>query len=290
MIRLKLCIALIPVILALVATPVMAQDWEASGIDGATSALVGIDYAHHEIHGGSSYYNERFVQVPAGDVLDIRFWTGNTTKWSHFIAHIITEAEFHVNLYEDVEAFTTAGITLTAVNRDRNSSKTSNWQYFDYILTANAAAANVTTDMTGCINIGKAASGSGRNKSGEGGHEEELILKQDTKYVLRFESRAQNERYVDYVLDWYEHTNRAEDGDMYNIELIAVVLFLLGMIALTFHFKSWLLSLPTILLAFMLVPQLQDSYDWYVAGPVLLIGFILMLRVFYNTVAGKAGV
>jgi len=178
-------------------------------IDASTNSLQTVTYEHHEIHGGSSYFNEEFVQVPANDVLDIRFETANATKWSHWLMHIITEGEFHITFYEDVNAFTEADqVALTAKNRNRNSGNTSNWQDFNYIINTNLANANSDTDLTGVTTLGTAASGSGRNKSGEGGHEEELILKQNSKYCLRFENQSSATKYVDYVMDWYEHTDK----------------------------------------------------------------------------------
>jgi len=179
-------------------------------IDASTNSLQTVDYAHHEIHSESAYFNEEFIQVPANDVLDIRFETGNATKWSHWLMHIITEGEFHITFYEDVNAFTEADqVALTAKNRNRNSGNTSNWQDFNYIINTNLANANADTDLDSpTFTMGTAASGSGRNKSGEGGHEEELILKQNSKYCMRFENQSSATKYVDYVMDWYEHTNK----------------------------------------------------------------------------------
>lgn len=176
--------------------------------DKATNQLETIDYAHHEIHSGSSYFNEEFIQVPANDVLDIRWQTGDAAKWSHWLIHIITESEFHLTFYEDVKALTNPGTALTGKNRDRNSTKTSNWQTFDYIINTNLENANADTDLTDAVTLGTAASGSGRNKSGEGGHEEELILKQNSIYCLRFENQSGAQKYVDYLMEWYEHTNK----------------------------------------------------------------------------------
>ncbi|MCP3681593.1 MAG: hypothetical protein GY861_02790 [bacterium] len=178
-------------------------------LDSSTHSFQIVDYAHHEIHSGSSYFNEQFIQVPNGDVLDIRFHTGNSTKWSHWLMHIITEGEFHITFYEDVAGFTEADqVSLTAKNRNRNSGNISNWQDFNYIINTNVGNANNDTDLTGATTLGTAATGSGRNKSGEGGHEEELVLKQNSRYVMRFENQSAAQKYVDYVMDWYEHTNK----------------------------------------------------------------------------------
>ncbi len=178
-------------------------------LDTSTMSLQMIDYPHHENHAGSAYFNEEFIQVPANDVLDIRWQVSNTTRWSHWLMHIITEGEFHITFYEDVAALTTAGTALTAKNRNRNSANASNWQAFDYIINVDLSAANADTNLSGATTLGTAASGSGRNKAGEGGHDEEIICKQDSIYCMRFENQSGATKYVDYVMDWYEHTDKA---------------------------------------------------------------------------------
>ncbi len=182
--------------------------WRKLGADKVSRALNTISYEHHEIHGGSSYFNEEFISVPANDVLDIRWQVSDTTSWSHWLMHIVTEGEFHITFYEDVKALTNAGTALTAKNRNRNSDKTNNWQEFDYIINTSLALANADTDLTDAFTLGTAASGSGRNKSGEGGHTEELLLKQNSIYCMRFENQSAATKYVDYVMDWYNHTSK----------------------------------------------------------------------------------
>jgi len=54
-------------------------------IDASTNSLQTVDYAHHEIHGGSHYYVQGFTSLDDTDVLRIKLETPGTTKWSHFV-------------------------------------------------------------------------------------------------------------------------------------------------------------------------------------------------------------
>ncbi len=74
--------------------------------------------------------------------------------------------------------------------------------YIDNSSVANANADTVVASGTlieeGIIGSGKTAGISSRAR--------ELILKQNTNYTVRFV--ASSAGYVDYDLEWYEHTNK----------------------------------------------------------------------------------
>jgi len=179
-----------------------------AGVDSSTNAIETISYAHHEAHAGSHYQNEMFVAVPADDILDIRFVTPASTKWLHWIIEYNTEAEFEFTMYE-VITITNAGTALTAINNNRNSTNTSGLTAFDYITNVNIAAANSDTGLGSAIILGQGHTGSGRSQAGSSfDRGAEIILKSGTGYCLRFDNESNAEKYVDWKMEWYEHTNK----------------------------------------------------------------------------------
>lgn len=179
-------------------------------LDLATETAMTIDYPHHEVHAGSHYYNEFSVDIPASDVLDIRWTTPNTTKWFHFILALQSQEECQITLYE-VAPILTAGTSLTAFNSNRNSTNTSGITGFDYIVNADLADANADTDISGATAIrGPYMIGSNQgNIEGRNRNDDEIILKQNTAYCLRCENLVASARYLTWLFNWYEHTDRS---------------------------------------------------------------------------------
>jgi len=179
----------------------------ANTVDSATSAIITTNAEHHEIHEGDHYYNEMVVHVPADDVLDIRIVAPDTTKWIHWAIEYNTEAEFEFTMYETI-AITNAGTALTAVNNNRNSTNTTGLTSFDYITNVDLAAANADTNIVSASVIGQGHTGSGRSQAGASfGAGGEIVFKQGLGYCLRFENASNAEKYVDWKMEWYEHTN-----------------------------------------------------------------------------------
>jgi hypothetical protein len=179
--------------------------WVPVKVDSSTSSLQTVDYAHHEIHSGSHYYNALHVDVPADDVLDIRATMPNTTKWLHWLWTIVTEAEFQLTLYEDC-TINTAGTSLTAFNSNRNSTNSSGLTAFDYIVNADLADANVDTTV-GTPIFGPVHTGSGRSVGGSASRDSEKVMKQNSTYCMRFENLTNAAKYVSWDFEWYEHTD-----------------------------------------------------------------------------------
>ena len=175
--------------------------------DGTTNAIRTIDYEHHEIHSGSHYHVQGFLEiVGADDVLDMTFTTPDTTKWIHWTWQIDVEKALAWYIYEDVTATNPLSESMTIFNSDRNSDKTSG-VVLKYELQADLATANVDTDVSagtlisfGQIGDDKRSEGGGANRGNE------LILKQDSIYCLRAVASAAG--YINFNMEWYEHTNR----------------------------------------------------------------------------------
>jgi len=179
------------------------------GIDNSTASIQVIQYEHHEIHSASHYFNEFYVDIPASDVLDIRFTTPDTTKWLHMLIALLSQEEIRVTLFENAPIIT-AGTGLTAYNNNRNSANASAISGFDYIVNTSVANADADTDVSGATTLRNYQMGSNQgNIEGHLRDSNELVLKQNTSYCLRIENLVASVRYVSWQLSWYEHTDKA---------------------------------------------------------------------------------
>lgn len=192
-------------------TRIIGVDYDkgSSGIDASTETLQTIDYVHHEIHTGCHYYNEMYVDAPASDVVDIRFTMPNTTKWTHMLISLQSQEEYRITLYENAPIINT-GTALLTFNSNRNSTNVSGITGFDYIVNTNLTNANLDTDVSSATAIrGPYMIGSNQgNIEGKNRNENELIMKQNTSYCLRCENMISSVRYITWLLDWYEHTDK----------------------------------------------------------------------------------
>ena len=177
-------------------------------LDASTRAQMIIDYSHHEIHGGSHYFNDESYDLPAADWIDIRFTTPDTAKWFHMLINVRTQEEGLFQLYENAPILV-AGTSLTAHNSNRNSIKTSGILNFDYIVNTTEANANLDTDISSATRLRNSLLGSNQgNVSGQHRSDNEIIAKQNTAYLVRINNLVTSTRYVSWVLDWYEHTDK----------------------------------------------------------------------------------
>ena len=179
-------------------------NWRNLRIDLATRTLQVIDYAHHEIHSGNHYVCREVVDLPINNVYDIQITTPNTTKWGHMIFSFEVENETEFWVYENV-TINIAGTALTCGNRDRNSANTAGISLAG-IQNTSIANANADTAIAGATLLAHGILGSGVQEGGASSSREEVILKQNEDYTVRFSASAAV--YVNFQLDWYEHTNK----------------------------------------------------------------------------------
>jgi len=168
-----------------------------------TGAAKTITYEHHEIHRGSHYFIEDVEDLAINNVIDVQWTTPNTTQWAHFTFILNCEAETEWMIYEGA-TINTAGTSLTPVNNDRNSGNTSNATIAS-ILNTSVANANADTAVAGATEIAHGIVGAGRD-GGVIGRDREIILKQNTIYCFRAIANAAG--YTNFLMEWYEHTNR----------------------------------------------------------------------------------
>ena len=169
-------------------------------VDTATNARNVIDYAHHEIHSGSHFFHRESYDLAKNGTVDHLIVVPDTTKWPHMtiaVGNVVSQVL--VTLYEDtvVSANGTADISY---NRDRNSSN----------LPTTAIYTMPTVTSTGSA-IANMTLGAGKNlPGGEARDSEEIILKQNSNYLLRVVEPNVAATVVNIVFDWYEHQNKTE--------------------------------------------------------------------------------
>ena len=185
-------------------------------IDGSTNALNSIDYAHHEVHGGSSFtchYANDVTNI--GEMTAIAFNVADATKWPHLIIEAGSTGACYVALYENTSIDVDEGTQLTIYNRNRNSATAATILSIETVPVANkatsfdeaqAAAANITVTTE----LARNYLGAGEKKTIGGGARgsQEWILDQAGQYCVLMYSLTADDATHNITLDWYEHTNK----------------------------------------------------------------------------------
>lgn len=167
--------------------------------DDSTGALEVVDYAHHEVHSGSHFAYRDYYSIAKNGLKEFLVVTPDTTKWAHMVIGFeANTSTVVVEMFEDT--ITSTDGTLEPVkNRNRNSVKTNTTLLYEN--------PTVGTDGT---EIFSGIYGAGRNSSGGGGRDtEEIVLKQNTKYLIRITEQNIAATDVNILIDWYEHTDKA---------------------------------------------------------------------------------
>lgn len=173
-------------------------EYRTARIDASTHSLQVVDYSHHERHGGSAFFYMDSVELGSGGVQDYLITTPNTTKWGHLTFQGSGSAITQIDLYEGADR--TGTTPQTVFNANRNSATAAD-------LTVHKGQSGGSTDGTR-IWTRKSGSSSSQSRTGnEAKHEQEIILKQNTKYLLRITSSTAS-NLTNLMLDWYEHTDK----------------------------------------------------------------------------------
>ena len=168
--------------------------------DRATYALNTVDYAHHEIHAGSSFVAHHVQEVANGGTINVTIKTPNTTKWAHLLWLVGTELESELRFYEGSTVAAATGGTITPKNRNRNSASTST------CVVMGTPTVGTVGDLLFADHLG-GGSASARF-GGENRGEQEWVLKQNTTYTVQLVNMTTSNNYMAVALDWYEHTNK----------------------------------------------------------------------------------
>jgi len=170
-------------------------------IDKSTHAFETIDYSHHEIHGGSHYYTQGYIELQDTETFYVKLDTTNSTKWAHFLFDIKSTGILTTTFKEDCIGGMTGGSSMSPLNNNRNS--------------VNASTVVLTAGVTDCTSSGTTlendkwgAEGFKENIGGGGGREDEIMLKQNSTYLRMFSSSADN-NIIQFKASWYEHTDKS---------------------------------------------------------------------------------
>ena len=165
--------------------------------DDVTHSLMVINHEHHEIHEGTTFrYSDSLIMASAATQVYL-ITTPNTTKWAHFTLDIDGSAITAVDVYEGSDR---SGTTLqTAYNANRNSNN----------INTTIIHKDISGGTTDGTKIYGYKSGSSSNQSRSAAivdHDSEVVLKQNTKYLVRITSGT-TDNLVNVLFNWYEHTS-----------------------------------------------------------------------------------
>jgi len=183
-------------------TQLVGVDYEAgkSGIDAVTEVLETIDYAHHEIHSGSHYYIQGYIELNDTDTFYMKLVTPDTPTWSHFIFDVKSTGICSTTLDEEATGGMTGGASITPINNNRNSVNTSGMILTGGVTVCTSYTTRLEDDKWGADGF-KQTIGGGSSRT------DELILKQGTVYCRGFVSGANN-NIIQFKASWYEHESR----------------------------------------------------------------------------------
>ena len=170
-------------------------------LDDITSALLVIDYEHHEVHEGSAYFQNDFFGLQNNINADFLIISPTTAdKFAHMLFNITTTAEVHCELYEDV-VVSANGTARNVFNRHRGSAKTA-----ETLIYRDPTITSLGTKLQE-FQVGAGLNGQSSHGAGSSLLRSEILLKPSgAKYLFRITS-AQNGNDVSTLIDWYEHTD-----------------------------------------------------------------------------------
>lgn len=181
-----------------------------AGLDDMTAAVNVIDYAHHEIHGGSMFSAMAYVAAAAS--ASISFKTPAGTKRAHMLLEFTSESKAHVIVAEGATWTTNTGTVYVPVNQKRLASPAASMLLEDKTATpaytANGVLVDATADAAGTAISTHYVFGIKQSGGLGGVAREELILKPDETYAVTLTSDDGNKG-LQLRLLWYEHTDKA---------------------------------------------------------------------------------
>jgi len=164
-------------------------------IDDISGTLVSIDQTHHEIHGGNHFLYTDAVSLNDAGTQDYLITIPDSTKYIHMIFIMEGSAITQWQLFEGADRNGTTPQTVSNSNRNNTTAAT---------LTIHKGTSGGSADGTQ-IHIYKGGSATNQSRSGSNTrNDEELILKRNTKYILRTTSGT-NSNLTNIRLSWYEH-------------------------------------------------------------------------------------
>lgn len=185
-------------------------------IDEATGAYAGIDYAHHEIHDGTSFNCFCYQNVEEiGARTIIAFKTGDLPTCIHVTPLGSASGGAHARILAAPNIVDNTGASLTVFNRNQCSNNKSQVidtsQNPDVPGQAMFFTALTMGNVTGGTEIAHAHLQEGAGKKALGGvarDTQEWQLAPNTLYAFEIESLVAEENYCEVELNWYENNDR----------------------------------------------------------------------------------
>jgi len=175
-------------------------------LDAISNALVGIDYAHHELHSGDEFTICHSASGKNdGQTINIYLKTPNTTKLIHMLINWSANGQAYLNVREAPTVTANTGTPAQIYNRYRDSLTTSVVLDNETVPVANKVNLDATVTAPGTI-IMQEFAGAAKQFGALVRGNDEFILKANTAYVFEVESDAAG-LVLSLCLSWYEHTN-----------------------------------------------------------------------------------
>lgn len=174
------------------------QDVNVLQVDSTTEAVKVLDYSHAELHSGSHYMYREYHDISKNGVQEHLIITPDDTKWAHFILGVdAIRSSVVIELIEGV-TYATTGTLENVVNRNRNFPDSNTVLLYEN-----------PTGIAGGTLLKTYYLGAGKNSNGGAARDtEEIILKQNTTYLIRITEQNVQSTVVNLNFDWYEHTNK----------------------------------------------------------------------------------
>lgn len=167
-------------------------------VEETTNSVKTITYSHAALHAGEHYYIKGTEEIIKDSAKEILIVTPDTASWAHMTIGVETlDSTIIIELFEGTTT-SADGSEITANNRNRNVSDNNSTVIYD--------TPTITADGTLLHTI---RLGSGKTTGGGARDSEEIILKQNTKYLLRITEPNVANTHVNWNFDWYEHENLA---------------------------------------------------------------------------------
>ena len=143
-------------------------------------AVHAIDHAHHEIHEGDYWFADDIsTSLSSGNTYEWLLVTPDEDKYLHSLPQLIGTGEFEVQVYEGATT-TTNGTEIPLLNRNRALGGTTTFKLFKTPTGSSTTGAVVVRNIR--VGVGSSI--------GEVRSESELVLKINTKYLIRTTARA----------------------------------------------------------------------------------------------------
>lgn len=178
--------------------------WNGTGIkeiwlDKTTRTLPTIDYEHYAVHLGSSFSVSEYATVGAAATREYILVTPSSTAWAHLVWEIQGTLVTTIAFYEDATT-SDNGTAITSINRNRNSIAVSGVSIY-HTPTLTGDGNLIYTEKFG-VTSGNQIRIGGKSRAAQ-----EIVLKQNTKYLLRITSGTAG-NVISTNARWYDLVNK----------------------------------------------------------------------------------